>query len=227
MFLVEGRKLVEEAIKSDWNVESVLIREDKLEELSLESQFENDTFSISTEGFSQLHSLQQSEGVLAVVHFPTYKQASPPTPEGPGFLLEEIQDPGNMGTLIRTSSWFGFKDIYCSKGCVDAFNPKVLRASMGGIFDVQVHYIDDWKESLHRVSNQIFVAHLEGKDISQVPLPPKGLILIGNEARGVDPSWLNDPEIQRVFIPGAHQAESLNAAVAGSILAWEMFKNGR
>lgn len=224
MFLVEGRKLVQEAIKSSWKVENIIIREDKWDEFSDLSLENIEMLSIPTEGFDQLHSLQQSEGILAVVFPPPKESVEVDSLIGPAFLLEEIQDPGNMGTLIRTASWFGFEHVYCSKGCVDAYNPKVLRASMGGIFYTQVHYLENWRETLEKEKKRIYVGHLEGQKIHEKNLIPDSLILIGNEARGVDKAWIIDSDITKLSIPGAHKAESLNAAVAGSILAWEIFK---
>ncbi|MEO0897374.1 MAG: RNA methyltransferase [Bacteroidota bacterium] len=223
MFLAEGKKLTQEALDSDVRIEAVICREDQLtwgQELKLG---EIPLMMAEQQQFDQLHDLQQAEGVLAVIHLPAYlKEQMIPTQAT--LLLEEIQDPGNMGTLIRTADWFGIRNIFCSKGCVDVYNPKVLRASMGSIFRVKVNYLADWEEGLSGMMDRLYIAHMEGKSLDQLELSPDSCILIGNEARGVKEEWLTHPKVNKVAIPGVKGAESLNAAVAGSVLMWEWFK---
>jgi len=225
LFLVEGRKLVEEAIQSGWKIEHILLREDQADSFILPQSPSCPIQIISSEDFTQVHTLQQAEGILAILRLP--ETSDPLPPKGPAFLLEEIQDPGNMGTLIRTSAWFGFPRIYLSKGCVDPFNPKALRASMGGIFRLEVCHLDSWQEQIQERRSPLFVAHMEGEILGKIQMPGDALILLGNEARGINPYWLNQKEATMVQIPGRGDSESLNAALSGAILAWELFKTGK
>ncbi|MCI4671556.1 MAG: RNA methyltransferase [Bacteroidia bacterium] len=225
LFLVEGRKLTQEALQSNWIVQAVIVRQDKVEDYAELLEGQEEIYSIENEDFKLIHSLQSPEGILAVVKLPEFSPNPEEKLKGPAFLLEEIQDPGNLGTLIRTAGWFGFEQVYCSKGCVDAFNPKVLRASMGAVFHTRVIYLEEWEKHLEAIKSSIFVGHLKGKELQEVNIPSDAFILIGNEARGVSQQLLEKSEIQKIRIPGSHKVESLNAANAGSILAWELYKN--
>lgn len=136
-------------------------------------------------------------------------------------LLHNIQDPGNMGTIVRCADWFGVQQIMCSADCVDVFNPKVVQSSMGSIARVQVRY-----EDLHTFIQQhrhipVYAATLDGQPVYGLSLPEKAFLLIGNESKGIAPDLLQ-LAAHRVTIPRIGNAESLNAAVATGILLAEM-----
>ena len=147
--------------------------------------------------------------------------------EGYVLALDDIRDPGNLGTIIRTADWFGIQDIVCSTETVDAFNPKVVQATMGSLARVRVHYTDlaSYFETKPSGLN-IFGAVLDGEDIRQVPKPGKGILLIGSEAHGISETFY--PFIDhRIRIPSAETsgAESLNAAVATALVCYTFLKN--
>lgn len=139
-------------------------------------------------------------------------------------MLDNISDPGNMGTIIRTADWFGVQHIICSENCVDVFNPKVVQASMGSIFRVKIHYKKS-EEFLQNISVgiPIYGTLLNGKSIYETHLSRNGIILIGNESHGISTHLL--PFIKsKISIPGfskGKSAESLNASIAASIVLAE------
>ncbi|MEO1384385.1 MAG: RNA methyltransferase [Bacteroidota bacterium] len=227
LFLVEGIKMVREALESGWAVEAIILEEgfDRIKEVT--SMHEDRIFVAEKSSFSQLSTQQQSEGVLAILHMPDPVASGVATVSGPGFLLEEIQDPGNMGTLIRTAAWFGFSQIICSKGCVDLYNPKVLRASMGAIFKVHVQYVEDLLGWVREKGMKVLVADMEGKPVEEYPFEGNEYVLIGNEAHGVQAHWKTHPEVEYTAISGGHGVESLNAAISGAIFAYEIGKKRR
>ena len=140
--------------------------------------------------------------------------------------LDHLQDPGNLGTIIRTADWFGIRHIICSEGCVSCFNPKVVQSTMGGLLRTKIEYCD-LPQYLARCGKPVFGAVLNGENIWKQPLgmPEEGAVLvIGNESRGIT------PEVQacvthRISIPNlGGTAESLNASVACAILCAELVK---
>ena len=130
-------------------------------------------------------------------------------------MLDTIQDPGNMGTIIRTADWFGVLQIICSHDCADIYNPKVVQASMGSIARVNVYYSEP-KEFLRQQQVRIYAAALEGKDVRQTKIS-EGIIIIGSESRGIHPEILAMANA-KINIRRIGKAESLNAAVATGII---------
>jgi TrmH family RNA methyltransferase len=131
--------------------------------------------------------------------------------------LDTIQDPGNMGTIIRLADWYGVKQIICSPDCADVYNPKVVQASMGSIARVRVDYTDlpAWLKKNKDV--RTYAATLEGRDITKMEKLSEGIIIIGNESKGIREEILQEVNT-RITIPGKGKAESLNAAVAAGII---------
>ena len=133
--------------------------------------------------------------------------------------LADLQDPGNLGTIIRTADWFGIKNIVCSKNTVDCYNPKVVQSTMGSIGRVAVHYVD-LSKWLSEVTTEIFAAKLVGDDVKKLDKPHSAILLIGNEAKGISTAYDFLP-LKPVHIKRIGASESLNAAVAASILMHE------
>lgn len=132
-------------------------------------------------------------------------------------MLEDIQDPGNLGTLIRAADWFGLKKIYCSTGCADTFNPKVVQSAMGSVGRVGV-YRNDLVPILEKYNHlKVYGATISGQSIYTKTPQDLGFLVIGNEGRGISADIMKLLTDQ-VTIPGFGAAESLNAAIAGSIL---------
>jgi RNA methyltransferase, TrmH family len=131
--------------------------------------------------------------------------------------LDGIQDPGNLGTIIRIADWFGIDQIICSPDCADQYNPKVVQATMGSIARVQLQYTDlvSWHSPYKGIP--VYAAALNGKDIATVPAMMEGVIIIGNESKGIRPQVM-ELATDRITIPKKGKAESLNAAVATGII---------
>jgi len=131
--------------------------------------------------------------------------------------LDTIQDPGNLGTIIRIADWFGVSDIVCSIGCADMYNSKVVQSTMGSLGRVNVIYTDlvEWLKK--NKQTKIYSASLDGKDVSTVGKLKEGIIIIGNEANGISDEVINLVN-EKITIPKRGEAESLNAAVATGII---------
>ncbi len=136
--------------------------------------------------------------------------------------LDEIQDPGNLGTIIRLADWFGVKNIVCSRNTADCFNPKVVQATMGSLFRVNIVY-EDLKTFIEAKNLPVFGAFLEGKSIYKSSLSPKGILVLGNEGKGIS-SEIEKCITQKITIPRFGEAESLNVSVATGILLSEFFR---
>lgn len=163
--------------------------------------------------------------------FAVFKKAtvtSIPSPHDELMLaLDDIQNPGNLGTIIRLADWFGIEHIICSRGCADVYNPKVVQATMGALARVQIHEFDlpQAIADLQAVTNfPIYGTFLNGDNIYQTPLQPHGLIIMGNEGHGISAA-VAEKVTHRLLIPnypqGRETSESLNVAIATAIVCSE------
>ena len=221
LFVVEGRKMVEELLHSHFETVGLYATEAFLADYSSFADAE-----IASEVQMQQMSGQDTPpGILAVVRIPEQgdiKTASPYV-----LALDGIANPGNMGTLIRTAEWFGIQDVICSNDCVELWNPKTVQATMGSLFRVKV-WKTDLSVFLQKAKDEgkaVYGALLNGEGLFQMPTKPEGVIVIGSESHGIRPEVL--PCITHpVTIPrvGGSATESLNAAVAGGIIIAEMTK---
>ncbi|MEQ9412654.1 MAG: RNA methyltransferase [Cyclobacteriaceae bacterium] len=180
-------------------------------------------FIVSEKQLSQLSSFQTNESVLAVVR---QKPNQLPVLEQNEFMLalDDIRDPGNLGTIIRTADWFGIRKIVASTQTADYYNPKVINATMGSFTRVQLAYTNlmDW---IPQWNAHVYGTFMEGEDVHSMCFDKRGVIVIGNEANGISPE-IQSLVTDRITIPGAMGAESLNAAVATGIVLdnWSRLK---
>ena len=184
--------------------------------------------------WSRVSSLRQPQPLIAVFALPepASSQAFLP-PEGSlSLLLDRVQDPGNLGTILRTADWFGVKDIYLAPGTADPFAPKVVQATMGALARVRLHRLSDTESFLEQFEGTVIGTFLGGEDLYEAsfPAPPERLLLImGNEGQGIHPSLA--PHIdRRVTIPpyprSQEHTESLNVAIATALLLGELRRRG-
>ena len=138
-------------------------------------------------------------------------------------VLDNIQDPGNLGTIIRTADWFGISQVVCSNESADVYNPKVVQSTMGSILRVQVFYLDIESWISKQKGIPVFCTALEGKNLFDMQPVEEGLMIIGNESKGVRPSVMN-AATEKITIPRYGGAESLNAAVAAGIVIAQLCK---
>lgn len=183
---------------------------------------------VSPDELKKISFLQHPQEILGVFHMPgqdtEQRQFIPPLPEL-SLALDGVQDPGNLGTIIRIADWFGIQHIFCSPDTADAYNPKVIQATMGSIARVKFHYTS-LPEFLASIPEEypIYGTLLDGDDLYQQPLTGKGILVMGNEGNGISPQvrpFIN----RRLYIPnyskGTTTAESLNVAVATAITVAE------
>lgn len=213
LFLGEGKKLLQEALRSGIQPEAVVLAPGTVAPAQLS---EDKLFHADSADFKRLSTQVHSEGIISVLPMPDLH--AKPLP-GPAFLLENLRDPGNLGTLIRTADWFGFPQLICSSGTVDAYNPKVVRAAMGSLFRVQVTYLNDFAEFVQEKASQVWVADMNGQNAFSTPLQSRPYILLGNEANGVSDSIRQQKDIAPITIPRIGEAESLNVGIAAGVLA--------
>jgi len=219
LFVAEGIKVVHELLNSSLQVDTLYVVEDF--ELKDSSQFK--TVSITQEDLKKVSTLKTPNKVLGVFKIP---DEIPVNREGLIVALDAINDPGNLGTIIRLCDWFGISQLLCSKNTVDCYNQKVIQATMGSITRVQINYVD-LVSFIDEVDENIFAADMDGENVYKTDLPSQGILVMGNEANGIS-SAINDLINKKLTIPRfgkTQQTESLNVATATAILLSE-FKRG-
>lgn len=217
LFVVEGEKLVEEAEKSEFKVVEKYYRDE-----------------IGDNAMSRISSLSSPSPVLAVVEqknisFTEFINSSIAVDNGLYLALDDIKDPGNLGTIIRVADWFGIDAIFASTETVELYNPKVVQATMGAIFRKKVIYCS-LHEALSTLSDKglpVYGTFLDGENIYQKKLTPNGVIVIGNESNGISKA-IGKTVGERLYIPPypawAVTSESLNAAIATAITCYTFRK---
>ena len=179
---------------------------------------------ITDTDLNRISTLTTAQSVLALVRLPDNKDIETLRLKGTFTLaLDAVQDPGNLGTIIRTADWFGIPQIICSEDCVEAYNPKVVQATMGSLSRVEIHY-GDLPSLLTQSRLPVFGALLNGKSITETDFGDEGIIVLGNEGNGICEEVINQVT-QRVTIPGLGKAESLNVAVCASLFCYELRRN--
>lgn len=232
LFTAEGRKMFREA-PADW-ISKVYITESlkedeeilrKINEKSLEHEIVADSV------FRQMSDTQTPQGVLTVLKKPAYTEEDFFREKSPFLMiLEDLQDPGNVGTIFRTGEGAGITGVLLTKNCVDVTNPKVIRSTMGSIYRMPFLYIEDvvsWKEKLKEKSVRTFAAHLKGENSYDKETYLGGTaFLIGNEGKGLTDSAAESADCL-IRIPMCGEVESLNAAMAAGILMYEVSRQRR
>jgi TrmH family RNA methyltransferase len=215
-FTAEGEKIAMEWLQSKAPIQMIVCTANWAEEhaAAIARHKEAELIVVKEHELSALSSLQTANHVLLVVPTPVAK--SVPVFKDWCIALDNIQDPGNMGTIIRIADWFGIKDIVCSPGCVDVYNPKVVQSAMGGHLRVNI-YEADLTTTLPAVTLPKIAAALEGESIYNMQRPGAGMLIIGNESKGISPAVMELAD-RRVTIPRRGGAESLNAGVSAGIL---------
>jgi TrmH family RNA methyltransferase len=225
-FIAEGPKLVSEFLESDFIVEQVLgLPESGI--MGIQQKYPKTEFiSITKKGLDRISFLKTPNEVMAIVEIPVSATFPPAAFSDIVLLLDEIKDPGNMGTIIRTADWFGIRHIVCTENSVDVFNPKTVQATMGSITRVQIHYTDT-VSFLKNIPDDhpVYGTLLDGGNIYDTPLSENGIIIIGNESQGISEEllpFITHP-IYFPHFPSTQKAgaESLNASVATAVVCAE------
>lgn len=212
-FVVEGVKNIKEVLNSSIYVEKIYSIDDTF------NDFPSKNILISERELKKISQLVTPNTALAVCEIPQEKNI-----QKNGFIiaLDDIRDPGNLGTIIRMADWFGIQQIVCSKETVDLYNPKVIQSTMGSFIRVQINYTD-LEEFFETYSHPILGTFMDGENLYKTKLPEKAVLLMGNEANGISEK-LESFVTQRLSIPRMgklQQTESLNVAMATSIILGE------
>jgi TrmH family RNA methyltransferase len=227
LFTIEGDKLVREFLNAGMPVEALYAKPEFLESLpgNLIKGIP-DILHVSNEDLKQISTLKTPHNALAVVHIPVIEHSHDNIFKNLCIALDFVQDPGNLGTIIRTAAWFGIKNIVCSADSADVFNPKVIQSSMGAIIHTNIIYtsLPAFLSSARKRGLSIYGTLLEGHSIYDHKLTNTGVILLGNESKGISDSLI--PYItDRIMIPKINTfsdgIDSLNVSMAAAIICSE------
>jgi len=220
LFVAEGKKLVAD-LMSVFTPYALFVEKNIGDEYFKSFDFEE----ITEKELSQISNMNTPQGVLAIFRKPQYSFSEKDVTEHLTLSLDDIQDPGNLGTIIRIADWFGIEQVFCSLHTVDVFSPKVVQATMGALARVKVHYADlrvflsDFGKNI-----SIYGTFLDGKNIYEENLGKTGIIVMGNEGNGISPE-IEKLVSKRLFIPnfpaGKSRSESLNVSVSTALVCAE------
>ena len=215
-FIAEGDKIAQEWLAGNQHINLIAALPQWLEAHSalITLHPRAQVVPVSIEDLEKISQLQTPNQALLVVAMPAEPAVTAPTDWC--LALDGIQDPGNMGTIIRIADWFGIKTIVCSPDCVDSYNPKVVQAGMGGHLRVAVQQ-SSLPEYLKKCSLPILAATLAGENIYKTSVAGPAVLLIGNESKGIRPDVL-ELATHHIMIPRLGGAESLNAGVSAGII---------
>ena len=229
IFLAEGAKVVEELLSSDWQTEAILVLPEKTKywEYLLEKADSNiSVYSITGSQWKKISQDKEPEGIMAVVQIrpePDLTSCLSTSPENT-LILHEINNPGNIGALMRSAYWFGFNNIILSTNSADYTNPKVVRASMGSLFHLTIVSNVNLLAALPQIKK---TRRLVGSDVREGvpphPLPQKTALLLGSESHGLTEQLLKIAD-ERWSIPGNSQADSLSLPQAAAVMMYECVK---
>lgn len=229
-YLIEGFHLIEECLKSQHELEYIILREGAdlqghAEILKMISQNKTIVEPLPVKQFNKLIETESSQGIVGVVKRPAYGSAIP----GGNIIiaLDKVSDPGNLGTIIRTAYWFGVKDIILSEDCADPYNPKVIRSTQGGVFHVNLFEDTELAAELKKLKQdnyKIYLFALESeKFLEQISGNNKSVLVFGSESRGISNDLLNEG-FETVKIKGNSDCESLNVAISAGIALYHFTK---
>ena len=212
-FIAEGEKLVGEILNSSLRIRRILQTKPTFAEGEI----------ISTKDMERISQLKSANSVLAVVELPSFNLSAVKPNKNLVLALDRVQNPGNLGTIIRLADWFGISDIVCSEDTADCFNPKVVQATMGAILRVRVHYTN-LAEWLSKQNSTIYGTFLEGENIYSAQLDKTGIIVMGNEGQGIS-TEVAETVSHKLLIPPYPAdrcgSESLNVAIATAVICSE------
>ena len=228
-FIVEGIKAVDELLHSGWKIDSIYATDEYLMRKSLsELSEQTEVIVITQRELEKISALTTPNQVLAVAGIPGRKELK--LKPGLIIILEDIKDPGNLGTLIRMADWFGIDKIICSPTSADCYNPKVVQASMGSLFRVAIDYHDlaaYFENNKNGINLPVFATLLNGKSIYEEELSKHGLLVFGNESIGISGETMKYVT-KSLCIPAYkdRKAESLNVSIAAGIVCAEFRRRG-
>lgn len=221
LFVAEGPKLVDELI-GYFNCKLLVATQDWIQE---HSNYHTEELILATQDeLSKASALKTPQQVIALFEQPQYEIDNKAMQHSLCLALDGVQDPGNLGTIIRLADWFGIEHIYCSQDTVDIYNTKTIQATMGGLVRVKIHYTSLTEIIKQNPNIPIYGTFLDGENIYDKQLEQKGLIIMGNEGKGISDE-LQELVSHKLYIPNypmnKESAESLNVAIATAIVCSE------
>ena len=244
-FRFDGIKLLREAVANGLSVEKLLLAESRAEQILAEISTLGDSpalrdaavYILSDDAFSKVSGEQAPEGVVTVARFPSLHKrggdasaliaAASAVPEKRILLLESVRDPGNVGTILRSAAAFGVDLVILSADCADIYNPKTIRGAMGALFRMEIAVAEDLTESigaLRKSGRRVFAAALDPTAVrlGKETFREGDAVVIGNEGHGLSAEAIRACG-QSLYIPMEEGSESLNAAIAASVILWSMY----
>ena len=218
LFIAEGVKVIQELLASNILLEHLYVTENLFDGVAATQK----TLITETE-LKKISCLTTPNNCLALFRIPVQTGI---VSKGLVIALDDVRDPGNLGTIIRLCDWYGVSQIICSEQTVDVYNPKVVQATMGSISRVALAYVD-LKEYLKNTNQTVFGTFMDGKNVYKTQLPNSGVLVLGNEANGISAA-LEELVTERLAIPrfgNIQQTESLNVATATAIFLSEFKRN--
>lgn len=214
LFIIEGQKAVDELLKEGFKAYKLFYTSDNLGLQNYEK-----AEIITLKELKPISSLKNPNGILGVFYKREIKNV---LSDGWTVVLDGVQDPGNLGTIIRLCDWFGITNLICSNETVDCYNPKVLQATMGSIARVNIKYAD-LENELKSMDAPIYGSFMDGKNVHESKLPERGILVMGNEGKGISKK-ISELCSHYISIPqfGTKTTESLNVATATAILLNEI-----
>lgn len=218
LFVAEGEKLISEIRSSGLKIRKIY---------ALEGVFSGADIEIATpKELERMTSLKSANNSIALVEIPRYKLSAKSLRGGVTLALDEVQNPGNLGTIMRLADWFGISDIVCSPNSADCFNPKVVQATMGAILRVKVHYtpLAEFLKMAQQEGLPIYGTFLEGENIYNAQLRNEGVVVMGNEGRGISDEcskFITHKLLIPPYPTNRRTTESLNVAMATGIICSE------
>lgn len=221
-FVIEGHKTVFDIIDSNYIIDEIYTSNAEKYKPQL-AELSKIVFETTDEYMKKISGLSNANDIIAIVSMPETPVYSSNT-EGITLCLADIQDPGNLGTIIRTANWFGIKNIVCSNNTVDLFNPKTLQSTMGAFCNINVYYKDLEQFLEQEKGTNIYGTFLEGENIYETELSSNCIIIMGNEGKGI-PNDLNKFISDKITIPSFAgenlKAESLNVSISTAVVLSE------
>ncbi len=217
---MEGVRLCKEAFKSKLEI-TACIRAKDFDKLVIPES--TPQYEANNTQMEQVSDSKSPQGIICVAKIPDSGQVPVPKAETTLLVLDRISDPGNMGTIFRTALWFGITDVLLGPDCVDPFNPKVVRSSMGAIASLKLHFSEDLIESASSwkaKEGSVVALHMDGEVLDHSKFENGLFLIVGSEAHGVDPELLS--LAMPLSIGKSGQGESLNAAIATGIALYEL-----
>ncbi len=223
-FVVEGEKMVRELLMSRFETIEVFAVQQYIDELPANLKRKAEISAISERDLERISFLKTPNKAVALAKLP--EKRTPADLRGLSIALDNVQDPGNLGTIVRTAAWFGIANVFCSPDTVDVYNPKVIQSTMGAIFKVNVTYCDlaELAATARKAGIPMFGTRLDGENLYAAELPKNAIVVMGNESKGLSAeiSALMDSNLKiPSYAPPTSDMESLNVAVATAIVCAE------